>query len=137
MYKETQQFQKIQFEVNQILSKNKIDDLNKFLNKRNWLNWCNSIMIYLFHIIQTIGILFTSMSATNGNEKLLWIGIILNMIASIIQIYEKINNDQMKKLMIDIHAIKNGTYVDESPLIDSQQFLLNQQSTKSDTNNLI
>jgi hypothetical protein len=109
---------KIQFEVDQILNKNKINDLKKFLDKRSCLNWCNSIMIYLFHIIQTLGIIFTSMSATNGSQKLLWIGIILNMSASIIQIYEKINNDQMKKIMFDIQTIKNGSYIDESPLID-------------------
>ena len=68
------------------------------------------------------------MSATNGSQILLWIGIILNMVASIIQVYEKINNDQMKKIMIDIQSIKNGTYVDESSLIDiPQQPLTNQQ----------
>jgi hypothetical protein len=105
-------------EINDILNRNKIDDLKKFLNKRNFLNKCNSIMMYLFYIVQSLGILATSISATNNDTQMLWIGIALNMCASIIQIYEKLNNSQMKKILIDIQAIKNGTYIDESPYID-------------------
>ena len=105
-------------EINDILNKNKVEDLKKFLGKRSCLNKCNSVMMYLFYIVQSLGILATSISATVNDPILLWAGIALNMCASIIQVYEKINNDQMKKILIDIQAIKNGTYIDESPLID-------------------
>lgn len=104
--------------INDIFNENKVEDLQKFLSKRNCLNKCNIFMIYLFYIIQSLGILVTSISATINDPRLLWTGVALNMLASIIQIYEKINNDQMKKILIDIHAIKNGTYIDESPYID-------------------
>jgi hypothetical protein len=75
-------------------------------------------MIYLFHIIQTIGILVSSISASTNDTRLVWFGIGLNMSASIIQIYEKINNDQMNRILLDIQSIKNGTYIDESAYID-------------------
>ena len=42
------------------------------------------------------------------------------MFASIIQIYEKINSDQMKKIYMDIQAIKNGTYLDETPYVEME-----------------
>jgi hypothetical protein len=109
---------KIALEINDILNNNKITDLKKFLARRNFLNKSNSYMIYLFYIVQYAGILVTSISASINDQRLIWLGIGLNIIASIIQIYEKINNDQMKKLFVDIQSIKNGTYIDETPLID-------------------
>ena len=106
--------------VNEILEKNKFDDLKNFLSRRHALNRCNSCMIYLFHIIQTVGILVSSISASTNDTRLLWLGIGLNMTASVIQIYEKINNDQMKRILLDIQSIKNGTYIDENAYIDPE-----------------
>jgi len=114
----TNKTDKISEQINDILENNKIIDLKKFLARRNFLNKSNSYMIYLFYIVQYAGILVTSISASINDQRLIWLGIGLNIIASIIQIYEKINNDQMKKLFVDIQSIKNGTYIDESPLID-------------------
>jgi hypothetical protein len=108
-------------EINELFEKNKINDLKNFLSRRHCLNRCNSSMIYLFHIIQTFGILASSISAATNDQTLLWIGISLNMTASIIQIYEKINHDQMKRILLDIQSIKNNTYIDESAYIDPEE----------------
>lgn len=104
--------------IQQVLEKNKLEDLETFLKRRHCLNRCNSSMIYLFHVIQSVGILASSYSASSGDTRYLWAGIGLNMCASIIQIYEKINNDQMKKIYLDIQSIQKGTYLDESPFVE-------------------
>ncbi len=104
--------------IQQILEKNKLKDLETFLDRRHWLNRCNSGMVYLFYIVQSLGILASSYSASTNNKDFLWVGIGLNMFASLIQVYEKINNDQMKKIYIDIQSIQKGTYLDESPFVD-------------------
>jgi len=111
----------IQNEINNIIDSNKISDLNKFIKQRHNLNKCNSYLIYFFYIIQSLGILSTSVSASNNNIELLWIGIGLNMLASLIQIFEKINNTKLQKIYLDIIRIQNGTYVDESAIIDIDQ----------------
>ena len=118
--------------IQEIINKNKIKDLENFLERRHRLNNCNSTMIYLFHIIQSVGILATSYAASTNNASILWTGIGLNMCASIIQIYEKINNDQMKRIYFDIQSISNGTYLDESPFIDMES--TQQQLKQTNTN---
>jgi hypothetical protein len=121
--------------IQDILNENKINDLKKFLSKRKNLNLCNSYMLYLFYIFQSAGILMSSISASSNNKNFIWYGIGLNLIASIIQIYEKINNDQMKKLFIDIENIKNNKYIDESSIIDIESFNdLNKSNSSSLSN---
>jgi hypothetical protein len=104
--------------IQKVLENNKLEDLQAFLKRRHCLNRCNSTMIYLFHIIQSLGILASSYSASTNDTRFLWTGIGLNMLASVIQIYEKINNDQMKKIYMDIQSIQKGTYLDESPFVE-------------------
>ena len=105
-------------QIHIILNENKIDDLKKFINKRACLNNANNILIYIFYLFQTSGVLISSIATSSNNTSLIWIGIGLNMIASIIHIYEKINNNFLKKLLIDIQNIKNGNYVDESEILN-------------------
>jgi hypothetical protein len=107
-------------DIQRILNQNKLDDLDHFIKRRHFLNRCNSGMIYMFYIIQSFGILATSYSASTNDQQFLWVGIGMNMLASIIQVYEKINNDQMKKLFLDIQSIQNNTYLDESPYMEME-----------------
>jgi hypothetical protein len=123
-------------QVNTILEENKLADLKNFLSRRHILNRCNSCMIYLFHIVQTVGILATSLSASTNDTRVLWVGIGLNMTASIIQIYEKINNDQMKRILLDIQSIKNGTYIDESAYIDPEATNIKMTQNPGPTNEM-
>jgi hypothetical protein len=105
-------------QIKDIFNQNKINDLKKFFNKRDYLNRCNVYMIYIFHLVQFSGILINSIGASLSDKTLIWTGISLNMCASIIQIYEKINDNQLKILLNDIENIKNNKYTDEGALID-------------------
>lgn len=101
-------------EIQHIFDTNKLDDLKEFINRRKCLNNWNIALVYLFHIIQSAGILTTTIAAGYDVKAIVWVGVGLNILASMINIFEKTNNGISKKLMKDIQAIKDGTYVDES-----------------------
>ena len=105
-------------EINKILDENKISDLKSFLKKRHFLNYCNIFLVFLFYFIQTLGILFTTIGTSYNIKFIVWCGICLNALASLITIYEKININLMKNMFINIQAIKNDTYIDETTIID-------------------
>ncbi len=105
-------------EINEIFDNNMLNDLKRFLSRRQNLNTTNSYLIYLFHLVQSAGILVSSIAASTQNQTFIWVGISLNVAATLINVYEKTNNSMLKKLMIDIKAIKNHTYVDEGELVD-------------------
>jgi len=111
----------ISLEIKEIFDNNTLSDLKRFLHKRERLNRANSYLIYLFYLVQSAGILTTSVAAGNNDIYLLWSGIGLNVFASLIHVYEKLNNSIMKKVMNDIKSIKNGTYVDEGEMIDPDE----------------
>ena len=101
-------------EIQHIFDANKLEDLKEFINRRKCLNNWNIALVYLFHIIQSAGILTTTIAAGYDIKAIVWVGVGLNILASMINIFEKTNNGISKKLMKDIQAIKDGTYVDES-----------------------
>ena len=105
-------------EIKDIFDKNTLSDLKRFLEKRQCLNVANSYLIYLFHFIQSAGILTTSIAAASDDKKLIWIGVSLNILASLINVYEKTNASIIKKLMNDINDIKSGNYIDEGEMVD-------------------
>ena len=113
----------INIEIKSIFDENKVHDLKRFMNKRHGLNQCSVYMLYLFHIVQSAGILISSVGASTMDTKFIWIGIAFNMIATIIQVYEKINDGQLKTLYRNIKAIKDNNYIDESPLVDIEKDL--------------
>jgi hypothetical protein len=120
----------IENEIKSMFDNNKLEDLKKFLTKRQYLNTCNVVMIYLFHLVQSVGVLMSSIGASTDNTNFIWIGVSLNTLASIIMIYEKINDGQLKILYNDIQAIKNNNYVDESQIIYIENELLTKKSKK-------
>lgn len=105
-------------EIDTILQKNSVDDLKKFINKRACLNNCNVFLTYIFHFLQTCGMITTALSASYDYKQLLWIGIGLNALASLISIYEKTNETISNKMLESIKNIKSGDYLDESIHID-------------------
>lgn len=111
----------MQDRIKTIFEENTIDDLNRFLKKRQCLNTANSYLIYLFHLIQSAGILLTSFAVGNNNQNLIWIGVSCNILASLINVYEKTNNNILRRLMSDIKLIKDGTYIDESAIVDVEK----------------
>ena len=128
-------------QITKIFDDNELNDLNAFIKKRQCLNNCNLFLIYLFHLVQSSGILITTIASGYNIQYLIWVGIGFNVLASLINIYEKINNDMLKKLMIDIKKIKDGNYVDESAIIDIENNTNNNNnntnnSTNNNTNNI-
>jgi hypothetical protein len=125
----------IALEIKEILDENQIDDLKRFLDKRKCLNQSNSVLIYIFHLVQSAGILTTTIAAGYDIRYLIWLGVGLNILASLINVYEKLNNEILKKLLSDIKLIKNGTYIDESSLIDvdSKDSINNTETNKKNT----
>lgn len=107
-------------DIKRIFEENEMNDLKRFLTKRACLNTANSYLIYLFHFIQSAGILITSYGTGNNNQIFLWIGISLNFLATLIHVFEQKNNSLLKKLMHDINLIKNENYVDEGEFIDTE-----------------
>ena len=106
-------------EINNVLNKNKMDDLREFISRRKCLNSCNLVLVYLFHIVQSSGILVTTIAAGYNRKDLIWLGVGLNIAASLLNVFEKTNNGISKHLLKDINAIRDGTYVDESECVDA------------------
>ena len=111
----------IDIEIGKIFSNNKLKDLKRFLNKREYLNKCNSYMVYLFYITQSAGLLTTTIATGYNMKELIWLGIGLNVISSLINIFEKTNNSISLKLLKDINKIRDNTYIDEGLEIDPDE----------------
>jgi hypothetical protein len=105
-------------EIQAIFEVNKLNDLKAFMNKRKCLNEWNMVLIYLFHIVQSAGILTTTIAAGYDMKLLVWVGVGFNILASLINVFEKTNNGISKHLLKDINAIKDGTYVDEGTMVE-------------------
>ena len=108
----------IQIEIQEILDTNKISDLKRFIKKRQSLNSCNICLSYMFYLLQSIGILTTTIGTGYEIKELIWSGIGVNILASLIHSYEQINNNISIKLLKNIENIKKNTYVDEDIMID-------------------
>jgi hypothetical protein len=121
----------ISLKIKNIFDNNKLDDLKRFLKKRKCLNTTNSFLVYLFHIIQSLGILLTSYATGNNNTNLIWIGVSLNFLATLIHVFEQTNNSFLKKLMIDIKSIKDNNYIDEGELVETE----NNKNITTNSNN--
>ena len=113
--------QEIALEISNIFDKNQLADLKRFLAKRQCLNLSNTVLIYIFHVVQTSGILLTTIAAGYDIKALVWVGAGVNALASLIKIFETTNNSILKKLMVDIKKIRDGTYVDEGVLVEGEE----------------
>jgi hypothetical protein len=103
--------------IQTILDNNKISDLERFISKRQCLNSANLYLNYIFHLLQSAGILTTAIASGYSLVYLVWVGVGLNIVATLIHIYEQTNNNISKRLLSNIEAIKNGSYIDEDVLV--------------------
>lgn len=99
--------------INNIINKNKIDDLMRFMTKRQNINCGNQVLGYLFYLIQTISVFSTSLGQYNENVYLIWTGIGLTSVGTLIHAIINSNNKINTSLMANIKAIHAGEYVDE------------------------
>jgi hypothetical protein len=108
----------IAIQIEEIFEQNKINDLKRFIKKRQSLNSCNICLSYLYYLVQSVGILTTTIGTGYNIKELIWSGIGVNVLASLIHSYEQINNNLSIKLLKNIENIKKNNYVDEDVLID-------------------
>ena len=108
----------INIEIQEILENNKVADLKRFIKKRQRLNSCNVCLSYLYYLVQSVGILTTTIGTGYEVKELIWTGIGVNILASLIHSYEQINNNISIKLLKNIENIKKNNYIDEDVLID-------------------
>ena len=99
--------------INNIINKNKVDDLLRFMNKRQNINSTNQWLGYLFYVIQTISVFSTSLGQAYQHPYLSWTGIGLTSIGTLIHAIINSNNKINNSLLTNIKAIKSGNYVDE------------------------
>lgn len=111
----------IDIEIKNLLLKNKLCDLKRFLQMRESLNNYNMSLIYFFHVIQSAGIMTTTIAAGFNIKELIWVGIGLNLLASLINIFEQTNNNISQKLLKNIVDIRNNNYIDEGLVIDLEK----------------
>jgi len=103
-------------QIKEIMEENTIDDLKSLLTRRESLNCCNIYLIYLFHFVQSAGILTTTVATGYNYTYLIWIGVGLNVLASLLNVYEKTNANLSKTYLKNIENIKNGKFTDESAI---------------------
>ena len=99
--------------INNIINKNKVDDLIRFMNKRQNINCSNQFMGYLFYMIQTVSVFSTSLGQYNSNVYLIWTGIGLTSVGTLVHAIINSNNKINTSLMSNIKAIHKGDYIDE------------------------
>ena len=117
----TTEKESISLQIKKVFEENVLSDLKRFIEKRQCLNQTNMILIYLFHIVQSAGILTTTIATGYNAREYIWIGVGLNVLASLINAFEQTNNNISKKLLQDIQSIKDGKYVDEGIVVESKK----------------
>ena len=108
----------ISIQIEEIFENNKIEDLKRFIKKRQSLNSCNVCMSYLYYFVQSVGILTTTIGTGYNVKELIWAGIGVNVLATLIHSYEQVNNNLSIKLLKNIENIKKNNYIDEDVLVD-------------------
>ena len=102
--------------IDNILSNNKIIDLENFLENRSCINAANQWLSYIFYLFQAVGVFLVSIGNAYKNDYSIWTGVGLNSLASFIYIIINSNHKISSSLYNNIQKIKNGNYVDEEDL---------------------
>lgn len=115
------QNQEIAIQIRDLLENNQLEEVQIFLQKYKCLNQCNVTLSYLFHITQSAGILVTTIATGYNKIELIWLGVGLNILASLFTVFKKTNNSMLDKLSHDIQSIKDGTFLVETSLTDKEE----------------
>ena len=99
--------------INNIINKNKVDDLMRFMNKRQNINCSNQFLGYFFYIVQTLAMFGNSLGQYTQNDYLIWSSIGLTGIGTLIHAIINSNNKINTSLMANIKSIHAGDYIDE------------------------
>lgn len=99
--------------IKNIINRNKVDDLLRFMNKRQNINCSNQVLGYGFYVIQSVAVFTSSLGQYLDNTYLIWSGIGLTSIGTLIHAIINSNNKINTSLMTNIKSIHLGNYVDE------------------------
>lgn len=99
--------------INNIINQNKVDDLVRFMRKRQNINGSNQFLGYLFYLIQTLSVFGNSLGQYTANDYLIWSSIGLTGIGTLVHAIINSNNKINSSLMSNIKAIHSGDYIDE------------------------
>jgi hypothetical protein len=92
----------------------------------------------MFHFVQSAGILTTTIATGYNYTYLIWIGVGLNVLASLLNVYEKTNSNLLKTYLKDIDSIKNGKFTDEGAVEKVEEpHTPARPATASDTTNVV
>ena len=108
----------VSVQIKEIFAKNQLDDLNRFISKRATLNKFTTFLMYGSYVFQSTGIFITTLATGYSLPELTWVGIGLNMMSTLMIVFEKLNTSISTKILKDIQAIRAGTYVDEGIIVD-------------------
>ena len=108
----------VSVQIKEIFAKNQLDDLNRFISKRARLNKFTTFLMYGSYVFQSTGIFVTTLATGYTLPELTWVGIGLNMMSTLMIVFEKLNTSISAKILKDIQSIKDGTYIDEGIIID-------------------
>lgn len=128
--------QDITVQIQDIFDNNVLTDLKDFFKRKDGLNNWNVYLSYIFHTLQSTGILVTTISAGYNMTSIIWVGVSLNAAATLVHVFEKNNNAIIAKLNEDIKRIKDGTYVDQTQLVDDES-VVNDIRNHTPTPNII
>lgn len=99
--------------IKNIINQNKVDDLLRFMNKRQNINCGNQVLGYGFYVIQSVAVFTSSLGQYLDNTYLIWSGIGLTSIGTLVHAIINSNNKINTSLMTNIKAIHAGNYIDE------------------------
>jgi len=111
----------LSIQIQTLLEDHQLDELKQFISRRTCLNQCNLFLIYFFHLVQSAGILTTTIGTGYNLPYLIWVGVGLNIVASLLNIYEKNNANLLKKLEEEINDIREGKPVEEATIEDTTE----------------
>jgi len=102
-------------EIDLILNKERLRDFARFIQMNVRLNFFNSYLSYLFHVLNIGGSFVITYATTVNDKDMKWVGIGLNSFSQLISLIEKLNSATLKQNQKDMLAIKNGTYIGDGP----------------------
>ncbi len=83
-----------------------------------------------------VGLMTTSVAQSYNMNNIVWVGIGLNSLATLIHTFEQTNTKLSNHMLENITNIKNGTYVDEGILIDIDERKGISTNTNTNTNTI-
>ena len=105
-------------EIERLIQQYGWEDFQNFRAKRRMLNILNFFCIHFFYLVQAASLFTGSIALAYGNQTLHFAALGLQLVATLIIVFEKIYNNVLNQLLAQMQAIRNGTYLDESILVE-------------------